>query len=160
VRYGCSNRRVPMPRKSSTALVSVLSLRVAIYVICASASRSCLRNANERHKPPNFTLRCRSSWKTCVPRLDAALVSNDVLDGGELLANIYGSWRTVGLDAEGTARCEAYLATLPAGELLLRARLESVMSDLLSGSGHKVRAFEWRCRRRACRGNRQRFVAS
>ncbi len=74
--------------------------------------------------------------------LDAALVSNDVLDGGELLANIYGSWRTVGLDAEGTARCEAYLATLPAGELLLRARLESVMSDLLSGSGHKVRAFE------------------
>ena len=92
--------------------------------------------------------------------LDAALVSKDVVEGGELLANIYGSWRTVGLDAEGTARCEAYLAVLPADESLLRARLESVMSDLLSGSGHKVRAFQVATQRgRACGGNRQRFIA-
>jgi predicted ATPase/class 3 adenylate cyclase len=74
--------------------------------------------------------------------LDAAPARAEVVDGGELLANIYGSWRTVGLDAEGTARCEAYLTVLPMGDLQLRARLESVLSDLLSGSGHKVRAFE------------------
>ncbi len=66
--------------------------------------------------------------------LDGALARSEVVDGGELLANIDGSWQLIGLDAEGTARCEAYLAALPADQSRLRARLSTVLSALLSQS--------------------------
>jgi predicted ATPase len=74
--------------------------------------------------------------------LDGALARSEVIDGGELLANISGSWDAIGLEAEGMARCEAYLAALPAGESRLRALLEYALSFLLRESGHKVRALE------------------
>ncbi|HEY6449869.1 MAG TPA: adenylate/guanylate cyclase domain-containing protein, partial [Candidatus Cybelea sp.] len=53
--------------------------------------------------------------------LDGALARSEVIDGGELLANIDGSWQLIGLDTEGIARCEAYLAALPADQSQLRA---------------------------------------
>lgn len=74
--------------------------------------------------------------------LDGALARAEVVDGGELLANIDRFWRAIGLDAEGTARCEAYLAALPADQSRLRARLSTALSALLSQSDHGVRAFE------------------
>ena len=55
--------------------------------------------------------------------LDGALARSEVIDGAELLANIHGSWQAIGLEAEGMARCEAYLAALPADQSRLRARL-------------------------------------
>jgi hypothetical protein len=58
------------------------------------------------------------------------------------LADIDKTWRAIGLDAEGMARSEAYLAAFPEDQLRLRARLSSVLSYLLWSSGHKVRAFE------------------
>jgi len=74
--------------------------------------------------------------------LDGALTRSAVIDGGELLANIYTSWSTIGLDAEGMARCKASLAALPASESRLRARLSTALSVMLVDSGHMVRAFE------------------
>ena len=74
--------------------------------------------------------------------LDGALGRSELIDGGELLANIHRSWDAVGLEAEGIARCEAYLASLPMGASRLRARLSTTLSYLLSDSGHKVRALE------------------
>ncbi len=74
--------------------------------------------------------------------LDGALARSAVIDGGELLANIYASWQVIGLDAEGMARCEAYLATLTADQSRLRARLSTTLSALLGLSGHKMRALE------------------
>ncbi len=74
--------------------------------------------------------------------LDAALAGCAVIDGGELLVNIDATWRSLGLDAEGMARCEAYLAALPADQSRLRARLLTALAHLLRESGHKVRAFE------------------
>ncbi len=73
--------------------------------------------------------------------LDGALARSELIDGGELLANIDTSWQSIGLEAEGTARCEAYLAALPRGESRQRARLLGALSYFL-GSGHKMRAFE------------------
>jgi predicted ATPase/class 3 adenylate cyclase len=71
--------------------------------------------------------------------LDGALARSEVIDGGELLANIGAIWQAIGLDAEGLARCEAYLAALPAGQSRLRARLSTALSRLLSD---ELRAFE------------------
>ncbi|HLY02154.1 MAG TPA: adenylate/guanylate cyclase domain-containing protein [Candidatus Cybelea sp.] len=74
--------------------------------------------------------------------LDGALARSEVMDGGELLASIDTSWQAVGLDAEGMARCEAYLAALPADQSRLRARLSTALSGLFSQSLHQLRAFE------------------
>jgi predicted ATPase/class 3 adenylate cyclase len=74
--------------------------------------------------------------------LDGALARSEVIDGGELLAAIYLSWRAIGLGAEGMERCETYLAALPADQLRLRARLSTALSLLLRTSGHSARAFE------------------
>jgi ATP/maltotriose-dependent transcriptional regulator MalT len=74
--------------------------------------------------------------------LDAALAGSEIVDGGELLANISMGWQAIGLEAEGMARCEAYLAALPENQLRVRAVLSSVLSYLLGYSGQKVRAFE------------------
>jgi predicted ATPase len=72
--------------------------------------------------------------------LDAALTGS-VIDGAELLADA-NVWAAIGLDAEGMARSEAYLAALPADRLRLRARLSTALSFMLIGSGRKVRALE------------------
>ncbi|MFY9665918.1 MAG: adenylate/guanylate cyclase domain-containing protein [Candidatus Cybelea sp.] len=74
--------------------------------------------------------------------LDGALARSEVIDGAELLANQSGNWLAFGLEAEGTSRCETYLAALPSDELRLRARLSRMLSSLLRETGHKVRAFE------------------
>jgi predicted ATPase len=74
--------------------------------------------------------------------LDGALARSAVGDGGELLANVGANLEAIGLDAEGMARCEAYLAALPADESQLRARLSMVLASLLDASGHRLRAFE------------------
>jgi predicted ATPase/transcriptional regulator with XRE-family HTH domain len=72
--------------------------------------------------------------------LDGALIRS-VIDGAELLADA-NVWAAIGLDAEGKARCEAYLAALPADQLRLHARLSTTLSFMLIGSGHKMRALE------------------
>jgi predicted ATPase len=74
--------------------------------------------------------------------LDGALARSAVIDGGELLANVGANLLNIGLEVEGMARCEAYLAALPAEQSRLRARLSMVLVSLLSNSGHKVRALE------------------
>jgi predicted ATPase/class 3 adenylate cyclase len=74
--------------------------------------------------------------------LDGALARSEVIDGGELLANIDWSWRAIGLEGEGMERCEAYLAALPESESRLRARLSTVLSVLLTDSGQRVRGLE------------------
>jgi predicted ATPase len=74
--------------------------------------------------------------------LDGALARSEIIDGGALLANVGANLRPIGLEAEGSARCEAYLAALPADESQLRARLSMVLATLLGASGRRVRAFE------------------
>ncbi len=73
--------------------------------------------------------------------LDGASTRAELIDGGELLANIGGSWQTIGLEAEGMARCEAYLAAL-LDQLELRARLLNALASYLIQSGQKARALE------------------
>jgi predicted ATPase/class 3 adenylate cyclase len=74
--------------------------------------------------------------------LDGALARADDVEGGELLAHIGQYWTTLGLEGEGIARAEAYLAALPAEGLGLRARITHALSFLLSESGKKMRALE------------------
>ncbi len=74
--------------------------------------------------------------------LDGALVRSKLIEGGELLASVARFWGSIGLETEGAARCEAYLAALPGDELRLRAQLSSALAGLLFYSGHKVDAFE------------------
>jgi predicted ATPase/class 3 adenylate cyclase len=74
--------------------------------------------------------------------LDGALARADDVDGGELLAHIGQYWTTLGLEDEGIARAEAYLAALPAEDSGLRARITHALSFLLSESGKKMRALE------------------
>ena len=74
--------------------------------------------------------------------LEGALTRSEVIDGAALLVNIHMSWQVIGLDTEGMAWCERYLAVLPADELELRARLLTELSMLLSGSGRPVRALK------------------
>jgi predicted ATPase/class 3 adenylate cyclase len=73
--------------------------------------------------------------------LDAAARS-DVRGGAALLADIGAAWLPLGLEAEGAARLNAYLAQLHADELWLRVRLSLPLSSLLRHSGRTVRAFE------------------
>ena len=74
--------------------------------------------------------------------LDVALARGDSFEGGELLAHIGQYWTTLGLEGEGIARAERYLAALPADALGLRARIYHALSFLLSESGKKMRALE------------------
>ena len=74
--------------------------------------------------------------------LDGALTRGDVMDGGELLAKTGTCWDAIGLEPEGLARCEAYLAALPADQPGLRAWLLTIMSYLAGAAGNKVRGFE------------------
>jgi predicted ATPase/class 3 adenylate cyclase len=63
--------------------------------------------------------------------LDWALARGDVREGAELLAAVGDAWTSVGLDSEGIARIEAYLAALPETESLLLARLATTLPRLL-----------------------------
>ena len=74
--------------------------------------------------------------------LDGALGRSEVIDGAELLANIERSWSSIGLEAEGIARYDAYLTALPTDQWGLRSRLTTAFSFLVKISGNKVRAFE------------------
>ena len=79
------------------------------------------RERTARHS--DFDARLKTELEDVRSALDGALARSTVVDGADLLANIGGGWRSFGLDAEGMARCEAYLAALPADESRLRARL-------------------------------------
>ena len=70
------------------------------------------------------------------------MARSQLIDGAELLANIYTVWHAIGLEAEGIARCEAYLATLPADQLRLRARVSTILAYFLTYSGDRVLALE------------------
>jgi predicted ATPase/class 3 adenylate cyclase len=74
--------------------------------------------------------------------LDGALACTDITEGGELLAAIGDLFRDAGLEAEGIAWCERYLAALPRDKSRLLARLSIALSYLLGASGRMVRALE------------------
>ena len=74
--------------------------------------------------------------------LDGALARADIVAGASLLADIGGSWSMLGLDAEGSTRCEKYIAALPGDESRLLASLLGTLSLLLIISGNKIRASE------------------
>ena len=74
--------------------------------------------------------------------LDAAIGRDDVVVGGELLAEIGSLWVPLGLGREGRERDERYLAVLPSDEPLLIARLSIGLSLMLLRAGRKIRSFE------------------
>jgi predicted ATPase/class 3 adenylate cyclase len=74
--------------------------------------------------------------------LDDAMVRSDVIAAAELLADIYVAWTAVGLNAEGVARIERYLARLPSSEARLQAHLSTALSFLIAESGQKLHALE------------------
>ena len=95
-----------------------------------------------RTKLPILMRCCRPSWRTCVRRSTVrwhVRRSSTAASCSPTLTRVGGA---IGLETEGVARCEAYLAALPADQSRLRARLSSALSYLLSDSGQKVRAFE------------------
>ena len=91
---------------------------------------------------PIFTAALRTELEDVRSALEGALARSQLIDGAELLANIYTLWHAIGLEAEGLAHCEAYLAALPEDQLRLRARLSCILAYFLNGCGHRVRALE------------------
>jgi predicted ATPase/class 3 adenylate cyclase len=108
--------------------------------------RDCFAELRERYERTaqgaDLVAALRGELEDVRSALDGALTGSAVIDGGELLANTSVAWQTLGLDAEGKIRCEAYLAALRGDESRLRARLSTVLSDLFVNSGQLVRAFE------------------
>ena len=90
----------------------------------------------------DFTAALRAELEDVRSALEGALARSQLIDGAELLANIYTLWHAIGLEAEGLAHCEAYLAGLPENQLRLRARLSCILAYFLNGCGHRVRALE------------------
>jgi len=74
--------------------------------------------------------------------LDGALSRSDLLGGGELLAIIATSWKSIGYSTEGIAWLERYLAADFGNASLLLARLLTALSLLLTDSGLGKRALE------------------
>jgi len=74
--------------------------------------------------------------------LDWALAGPDVRCGGELLAAIDSTWRSLSLVGEGTARLEAFAAALTDGDPALLSRLWATLADIGSHSGRKAWGFE------------------
>jgi len=74
--------------------------------------------------------------------LDEGLGRSEPIDGAELLNSIDVNWRALGLEAEGTARCEAYFEALPSSESRLRAGLSVTLSLLVGVFGNKMLALE------------------
>ena len=102
-----------------------------------------LRDQRERtSRPDDLEAALESEIEDVRSALDGALARGDVIDGGELLANTGTCWGAIGLEAECVARCETYLAALPADRSQLRAWLLTVLSYFVSTSGNKVRGFE------------------
>lgn len=73
--------------------------------------------------------------------LNGALSRPDLLGGGELLATISTSWKSIGYCTEGIAWLERYLAA-NFGNASLLARLSTALSLLLVDSGLGKRALE------------------
>jgi predicted ATPase/class 3 adenylate cyclase len=93
-------------------------------------------------RPADLAAALQTELEDVRSALDGALIGSDAIDGGELLASIDATWEDIGGEAEGMARCEAYLALLPRDQLRLRARLSTVLAFLLANTGQRMRAFE------------------
>jgi predicted ATPase/class 3 adenylate cyclase len=74
--------------------------------------------------------------------LDWAIESGDIVTGAELLAAIDRTWVSVGLEREGLARLEAFVARLGENAPSLRALLWSASAALALNSGRTGRALE------------------
>ena len=146
---GCSNRRVPMPRRSSAMRANANSSRVAICAICAIALWSCGNGASGPHELPIVMRRCRPNSRTCVRARrgvgpfgnhDGASCSPALTRVGKPSDSRRKAWPSANV-SRGASR----------GQPRLRARLSIALSYLLVDSGNKVRAFELATRRsRAC----------
>jgi tetratricopeptide (TPR) repeat protein len=74
--------------------------------------------------------------------LDEALSRSDIVHGAELLAAIRSTWEGLGIEAEGMARNQAYLAALPPTQTRLLALLFTNVALSLGNSGKMALAFE------------------
>ena len=74
--------------------------------------------------------------------LDHALAHPDAVAGAGLLAAIERGWMPLGLMREGVVRNEAFIAALPAGEVLLLAKLSATLGSLLLDQRIVARALE------------------
>jgi predicted ATPase/class 3 adenylate cyclase len=101
-----------------------------------------LRERRERTARGNLYGALQTELDEVRSALDGALARSEILDGADLLTNLDTSWQAIGLDAEGMARCGAFLAALPAEQSRLRARLLSALAYFLGNSGHKTRGLE------------------
>jgi len=74
--------------------------------------------------------------------VDGALAGPNVIEGAELLAAVGPAWSGAGLYAEFVARCERYLAVIPATETRILARITRLVSHSLRNSGKARRAYD------------------
>jgi predicted ATPase/class 3 adenylate cyclase len=74
--------------------------------------------------------------------LDYAVTSVEAASGAELLAATSSLWEAHGLDGAGIARCEAFLAVLPAENARVIARLWTTVSRIVRNFGHATRSYE------------------
>jgi predicted ATPase/class 3 adenylate cyclase len=99
---------------------------------------------NERYEGTGRRAELEKLLATEVEDVRAALdwaLDGDVRLGAELLADIRDFWRSVGLDPEGIARGEQFLARLADDEHCLRARLWATAAYLI-GNSNGARAIE------------------
>ena len=74
--------------------------------------------------------------------LSGATSAADKRLGAELLAALGTAWLELGLENEGLAWTEAFFATVPAGDVLLLARLSIALAGLNGNSGRRTRGFD------------------
>ncbi|MGH7727743.1 MAG: ATP-binding protein [Vulcanimicrobiaceae bacterium] len=74
--------------------------------------------------------------------LDWAADGPDAELGGELLASVRDSWSILGLEGEGVARCERYIALLPSADPRTRSGLQTTLAFLLSRTGKYLNALD------------------
>jgi tetratricopeptide (TPR) repeat protein len=74
--------------------------------------------------------------------LDGGLSRPDIVEASTLLVAIFVGWASIGLEAEGFARTEAYLTQLPPTQPRLLAQLFASVSAFRINSAQYVLAFE------------------
>jgi predicted ATPase/class 3 adenylate cyclase len=106
------------------------------------AQFSSLRAKSESEIPDELNLLFSAELEDSRVALDGALSRSDIIDGSELLAAMRGIWESIGLEAEGIARNQAYLAALSPSETRLLAMLSLNLAFFWSNSAKMALAFE------------------
>jgi predicted ATPase/class 3 adenylate cyclase len=135
-----STRAYALEKLSHAGERDLLAARHLRYLVARfSASRAKKRDSKSRRELKSLFA---AELEDSRVALDGALSRSDIIDGSELLAAIGGIWENIGLEAEGIARNQAYLAALSPTETRLLAMLSLNLALFWNNSAKMTLAFE------------------